>query len=87
MCVFFFSKFIIHLTPGGVSFPMSSPFFYLSMPARKFLISWHITIFAVNGFCGDIVILCSYPTVGRANFLFFTFTQKVFVHVANFLLF
>jgi hypothetical protein len=23
------SKFVIHLTPGGVSFPMSSPFFLI----------------------------------------------------------
>ncbi len=76
---------VIYLTPGGVSFPMSSPFFYLPMPARKFLISWHITIFAVHGFGGDLVFLCSYPTVGRVNFLFFTFTQKVFVHVTKYI--
>jgi hypothetical protein len=36
---------------------------------------WHITIFAVHAFCGDIVFLCSYHMVGRANFVFFTFTQ------------
>jgi hypothetical protein len=53
-------------------------------PRQKFLISWHITIFAVHGFYGDIVFLCSYPMVGRANFLFFTFTRKVFVHVTKF---
>ena len=69
---------------GGCLFLCHHHFFYLPMPARKFLISWHITIFAVHGFCGDLVFLCSYPTVGCANFLFFTFTQKVFVHVTNF---
>ncbi len=53
------------------------------MPARKILILWHITIFAVHGFCSDIVFLYSYPTVGRANFLFFTFTQKVFVRTRH----
>jgi hypothetical protein len=62
----FFNKSVIHLTRGGgVYFPMLSLFFF-PMPARKFLISWHITIFAVHAFCG---------TVGRANFVFFTFTQ------------
>ncbi len=59
-------------------------FFYLPMPARKFLISWHITIFAVHVFCGDLVFLCSYPTMGRVNFLIFTFTQKVCVHVTKY---
>ena len=66
---------------------MSSPFFLFTYACTKFLISWHITIFAVHGFCGDLVVLCSYPTVGRANFLFFTFTQKVFVHVRIFFFF
>ncbi len=66
---------------GGCLFLCRHHFFYLPMLAQNFLISWHITIFAVHGFCGDLVFLCSYPTVGRANFLFFTFTQKGFVHV------
>ncbi len=72
---------------GGVFSYVVTIFFYLPMPARKFLIfliSWHITIFAVHGFCGDLVFLCSYPTMGRVNFLFFTFTQKVFVHVTKY---
>jgi hypothetical protein len=69
---------------GGCLFLCRHHFFYLPMPARKFLISWHITIFAVHGFCGDLVFLCSYPTMCRANFLFFTFTQKVFKYVTKF---
>ncbi len=32
---FFFSKFVIHLTPGGVSFPMSSPFFLFTYLRKK----------------------------------------------------
>ncbi len=72
---------VIHLTGGGGVFSyVVTIFFYLPMPARKFLILWHITIFAVHALCGDIVFLCSYHTVGCANFLFFTFTQYFFVH-------
>ncbi len=65
---------------------MSSPFFFIYHACTKIFNFVAHTIFAVHGFCGDIVFLCSYPTVGRANFLFFTFTQKVFVHVTNFIL-
>jgi hypothetical protein len=57
------------------------------MPARKILISWHITIFAVHAFYGDIVFLFSYHMVGRANFVFFTFTQEFFVHFTIFIYF
>jgi hypothetical protein len=35
---------------GGVFSYVVTIFFYLPMPARKFSISWHITIFAVHGF-------------------------------------
>ncbi len=54
---------------GGAFSYVVTIFFYLPMPARKILISWHITIFAVHAFCGDIVFLCSYHTVGRAHLL------------------
>ncbi len=30
------SKFVIHLTPGGVSFPMSSPFFFIYLCLHEF---------------------------------------------------
>ena len=70
---------------GGCLFLCRHHFFYLPMPAQKILISWHITVFAVHGFCGDLVFLCSYPTMGHVNFLFFTFTQKVIVHVTKYL--
>ncbi len=70
------NKSIIHLTRGGGVFSyVVTNFFYLPMRARKILILWHITIFAVHAFCGDIIFLCSYHTVGHANFVFFTFMQ------------
>ncbi len=80
----FLRRSVISHARGGVFSYVVTIFFYLPMPARNFLISWHITIFAVHGFCGDLVFLCSYPTMCRANLLFFTFTQKVFKYVTKF---
>jgi hypothetical protein len=35
---------VIYLMPGGVSFPMWSPFFFIYLCLHEnFLISWHIT--------------------------------------------
>ncbi len=61
---------------GGVFSYVVTIFFYLPMPARNFLISWHITNFAVHGFCGDLVFLCSYPTMCRANFFFHLYAKS-----------
>jgi hypothetical protein len=72
---------------GGVFSYVVTIFFYLPMPAQNFLILWHITIFAVHGFCGDIVFLCSYPTVGRGNFYFSPLRQKLLYTSRYFYLF
>ncbi len=42
--LFYLRRSVIYLTPGGVSFPMSSPFFFIYLCLHEnFLILWHIT--------------------------------------------
>ncbi len=58
-----------------------------NQPQNLRYLCFRCSLFAVHAFCGDIIFLCSYHTVGCANFVFFTFLQYFFVHFAIFFYF
>ncbi len=72
---------------GGVFSYVVTIFFNLPMPARKCLISWHITIFAVHGFCGDLVFFVRIPWCVVLIFYFSPLRKKFFNTSRNFLFF